>query len=160
MTKERYEKSVDVLLDAYNKGALFHGNCNACAVGNLCGGRMEWSMIIPQTAKNGESICRAERVLKLKRELVIEYRTEGRNSIRHSGLSRLELTTIETAFEMSVIDTDEGRDYWREGENQKQGQFIGLSAVLKVMVGMVEEEVPHKENMERLETVYENVKTT
>lgn len=38
--KELYEKTVDILLDAYNKGTLLHFNCYACAVGNIIAANM------------------------------------------------------------------------------------------------------------------------
>ena len=43
MNLETYNKSVDILLDAYNSGRLFPELCDACAVGNLLGTNF-WAM--------------------------------------------------------------------------------------------------------------------
>lgn len=40
--EEQYYKSVDILLDAYNKGELEHQDCSKCAVGNILG-HGDWS---------------------------------------------------------------------------------------------------------------------
>ena len=46
MTKEVYDNAVNVLLDAYNENELFHGDCHACAVGNLMNGNQEWKLVV------------------------------------------------------------------------------------------------------------------
>lgn len=40
-----YQKTVDLLLDAYNNQTLKHGDCTACAVGNICGNNARWSYL-------------------------------------------------------------------------------------------------------------------
>lgn len=42
---ELYQKTVDLLLDAYNTDQLKHGDCTACAVGNICGGNDNWRFL-------------------------------------------------------------------------------------------------------------------
>lgn len=37
MTKQTYQRGVDILLDAYRNKTLISGNCQTCAVGNLLG---------------------------------------------------------------------------------------------------------------------------
>jgi len=141
MTKEVYDKSVDVLLDAYNKEELFHGDCNACAVGNLMGNSDKWKFITGVTDRVGniwtpEDWCNEAE--------------SGRLLISDSGLGVTELSDIEHAFEMSISND---RSYYTD-KGEKKGQYLGLVAVLDVMKDMVETEVEHEENIEKLETIY------
>ena len=48
--KKLYEKTVNILLDAYNSGKLMHGDCTACAVGNICGNNRLWSYLFVTTS--------------------------------------------------------------------------------------------------------------
>lgn len=48
--KKLYEKTVNTLLDAYNSGKLSHGDCTACAVGNICGNNRLWSYLFVTTS--------------------------------------------------------------------------------------------------------------
>lgn len=47
--KKLYEKTVNILLDAYNGGKLMHGDCTACAVGNICGNNSRWAYLFVTT---------------------------------------------------------------------------------------------------------------
>lgn len=135
MTKEVYQKSVDILLDAYNAGNLFHGKCDACAVGNILGGN-DWVAVIGAFDSGF-----GKRFYDFKEHY---NETEGLKLIDKSGLTKKELMHIEEAFE--TADDEDGE------------QFKGLCAVLDVMKDMVEEDVPHKENIEKLESIHEKVK--
>ena len=151
MTKEIYDKSVDVLLDAYNENKLFHVFCSACAVGNLvaaannyipaqsdefsCGTRPHWADVFSTGGTLGQ-LFRPE-----------QYKGIAKKQIDSTGISLNELMEIEESFESCDYDTN----------NEKRGQYQGLVAVLNVMKDMVEEEVPHIENIERLESIHEKL---
>ena len=47
---ELYNKTTTTLLNAYKNGTLFHGDCSACAVGNICGGNPSWRYVIGSTS--------------------------------------------------------------------------------------------------------------
>ncbi len=61
---------------------------------------------------------------------------------------------------MSLYNTEKGYDYYQDSckGHVKEGKYIGLIAVLDVMKDMVTTEVPHKENTEKLETIYNKFK--
>lgn len=126
MTKEIYEKSVDKLLDAYNNGTLSHGRCGGCAVGNLLG-EYTW----------GHDFLTSDGV-----QIEVDFLSSGERSKLQelyfaNGFTREELMRIEFAFETAI-----SHDYDRLAfKDKKEGQYLGLCAVLKVMESMVEEPV-------------------
>jgi hypothetical protein len=66
-----------------------------------------------------------------------------------------ELAKIEFAFENSIHNTKEGYNFWTDPKNQKQGQFMGLTAVLNVLkeIHETKEEVA-LESQVKLEKIY------
>ena len=74
------------------------------------------------------------------------YEGSAKDKIDSTGIPLTELMAIEKAFE-SVED-----------EEENNGQYKGLCAVLDVMKDMVSEEVAHMDNVERLETIYATIK--
>jgi hypothetical protein len=80
--------------------------------------------------------------------------TEGLRQIAATGLTIDELMEIEIAFERSNWQF---KDEWLEPTTLEEGQYIGLVSVLEAMEKMVEEDVPHEENMDRLKSVYEEL---
>lgn len=122
MTKETYLRSVDVLLDAYNSGTLFHGHCAHCAVGNLLDSSI-WSAEFFTTSDGVQNIY--------------TYIPKLSYLYEEAGFTREELMKIEFAFESSI-----SHNYMHfKLREPKQGQYLGLCAVLKVMAEMVEEPV-------------------
>ncbi len=163
MTKETYEWAVNKLLDAYNERKLFHGVCDACAVGNLFEGNLDWNLLIPVTGIELNNLVGIEPVER-QRSFAKKHRGSFKYSLdfikisekqKQMGISLKELSTIEHTFETSIAKTEEGYDHWIEHE--KEGQYIGLCAVLDVMKDMVKEEVPYKENKEKLTKIYEEL---
>lgn len=140
MTKKVYDNAVNVLLDAYNNETLQHGNPCGCAIGNLV------------ADANGFKIYKRKEDNRVDWEgkdvewfdLFGPNRSETPEQIK-TGLSIDEIIIIEDRFEKS-------RETYPTHQEKKQ-QFNGLCAVLKVMETMVEEEVPHQENMDKLETI-------
>ena len=157
MTKEIYQKSVDILLDSYNAGTLFHSNCSACAVGNLIAANNNIELVKSisrsrqtQTARwsQGKPIWQLVFFTSIEgQDVCMDYYKGGaKTEIDSTGIPLTELMAIEKAFE-SV-----------SGEEENNGQYKGLCAVLDVMKDMVSEEVAHLDNVERLETIYATIK--
>ncbi len=169
MTKETYSKSVDILLDAYNTGKLLHGNCRACACGNLLGGNLIWGYSFCTTEgsqrKPGRSYIDNLIDIDIKKIGVDPTKmTDGEvekyieTLITTNGYTEKELRDIEYAFESSIYDTstdepaEEVYEYYQHVNPQK-GQLIGLTAVLRIMATMVEEEVDTVGDIHKLETI-------
>jgi hypothetical protein len=163
MTKETYLKSIDILLDVYNNGTLFHGSCGHCAVGSLLGTSV-WDHDFMtfwgrQRGERDYAGCNLIEKLgieyedKFTQECKIAARQYLDNLYKEHGFTRDELAKIEYAFESSIYNTPEGYDYYRSRNNIKKGQFIGLTAVLGIMKDMVEEEVPSQNSQNRLEKI-------
>ena len=156
MTKEVYDNAVNVLLDAYNNETLEHENCYACAVGNLVADANNYKLIetddivIKFKWDNDTSPDWANSAMDRvgKKGRLDWYLGESKRQIDSTGMSIEELVKIECAFEGVFVYMDFNRD-----NLSKRNQFNGLCEVLKVMETMVEEEVSHKENMDKLETI-------
>lgn len=132
---ELYYKTIDTLLDAYNSGQLFHGSCSHCAVGNICGGQSEWCWITGITNSLGEHVSFIFANLEVK--------SKSKELVLQSGYTVEELTIIEHSFETAII---KDRCYYT-GEGSKEGQYLGLVAVLKELARIHEE---------RLEKAYQD----
>lgn len=145
------QEAIDKLLDAYNEGVLFHGDCEMCAVGNLLGCR-EWEMFFVTL---GSRQFYDEQGCFLSRSAL----RKAKNAFDESGFTIKELARIEFAFEYSIHNTKEGYDFWIEGKNEKQGQFIGLCAVLDVLQEIEKEReekaVDFELEKEKLESIYQ-----
>ncbi len=169
MTRETYNWAVDLILDAYNEGKLEHGNCSACVLGNILNTDI-WALDFCTNYGNSQSIdqlpltseedfncyCVSKERNTLKNLKTIEEKRSFLNNLYNSkGFTREELMRIEFTFENSIYP-----DYFIL-KNTKEGQFIGLTAVLKLMSTMVEEDIISEEtinsNQERLVKVFEKV---
>lgn len=143
---ELYQKTIDKLLDAYNNGTLEHGNCEMCAVGNICESGGWAALFCTQSSgyqieaqkgkivQNLRPILYGQDIFIVESEQNVLKRARARNVIRKSGYSRKELMKIEFVFETSVSNTKEGYDKLVYlDSHKKMGQFIGLTAVLNVL---------------------------
>lgn len=147
--EELYHKTVDKLLDAYNNEELMHSNCMMCAVGNICDGDNSWSVLFfteyNHRKKESKQIVS---VYNFKEE-----REGGLQTIANSGYTKEELMKIEFAFENSI---SHNYLYYKETAI-KEGQYIGLCAVLDVL-----KEIHEKENItedkQKLTTIYNGFK--
>lgn len=155
--EELYHKTVNVLLDAYNDGELEHGNCSACAVGNICkeAAKMirvhgaSWSALFQTNAKGSQ--------LHLP-EMKIFFQPDGYALVLLIEYNITDLAKIEFAFESSLHKTDEGYEFWTSSVNKKQGQYIGLCGVLDVLKEIHEQlEKVHEVSKARLLTIKELV---
>ena len=118
MIKEQlYNKTVDILVQAYFNDTLIHGNCASCAVGNIVAHNMGytytsdkkfWECSIP----NWYDVFRAYQ----------KYEGKAKKQIDSTGYTWQELAKVEKAFE-SAGKGNSGDDY----------MFNGLMAVIDVL---------------------------
>jgi len=120
-----YQKTVNLLLDAYNNETLKHGNCYACAVGNICRGSYAWGQAFTTSDTGKQHRNYLLPGWKISHKDVVEL-------VESTGYTFDELADIEFAFESSVADTkdDPTRYYFYTTTKPKLGQYIGLCAVL------------------------------
>ncbi len=117
---EIYERSINILREAYRNDVLFHNYCQACAVGNLvkaCGGfpfdYAMWRLVFETNYKTGVQYFNAA-----------HYIGASRVEIDQTGYSPIELARIEYAFETVDI----------KGKiNDDQHMLDGLLAVIDVL---------------------------
>lgn len=151
---ELYQKTINVLLDAYNNGELSHGVCSCCAVGNICKESSNelgisndmWSFLFVTSCDEGfykptKSIFST--CSKIEQALIL---------IKDTGYTVEELTKIEWAFETAI--PIEKREYYTKLKT-KEGQYMGLCAVLEVLKQIHEKE-EIVEAKERLDAIYSN----
>lgn len=145
--KELFTKTVNILVDAYFKNTLKHGDCAACAVGNIIRGNgmqlcmrgddiekyytksVQWLRHIKNTIRKDEE----------PQECDVEIALE---QINITGYSIEELNIIEKAFENPEIFYD-GNDY----------MFNGLMAVVDVLIEIHEGNETEKVTAKELFTV-------
>lgn len=141
--KATFEKTVDILVKAYLNDTLEHGNCTACAVGNIIAEsegtqprklksfgmgefyswenkvRPEWiNVFCTPTARSSQKINESSLFGEAKRQIDV------------TGYSYLELAKIEFAFErgntLGYIQIDDTPE-------KEQAMFNGLMAVVDVL---------------------------
>lgn len=102
---ELYNKTVDILVQAYMNDTLQHGNCHACAVGNLvaanCGYNMGqlglWyrnGLLVVSSWPNVHCVNEDGQYLNF-----CNYTGEAKEQIDATGYSPIETAGIELAFE-------------------------------------------------------------
>lgn len=138
-----YHKTSDVLYQAYFKDELKHGDCSACAVGNICKAagasnqvRMLWKYVFV-TETN---------LFLGQHQWINEDRYSGvpKKVIDATGYTWQELAKIEYAFETAP-----------KGNNDEDWMFNGLVAVLDVLKEIHEvTDEPHQSNLSRFELHY------
>ncbi len=130
---ELYEKTVNLLLDSYTAGKLFHGRCDACALGNILN-TGDWAF---DFCTFPDTLGLSQKSFKRDEEDTLYFN----RLYKGSGYSREELMKIEYAFESSIA-----KDYhlYREVKT-KEGQYLGLCAVLDVLKEIHETETQESE---------------
>lgn len=149
MNREQlYFESVDTLLDAFNNATLEHAVCTRCAVGNLC----EKASL--QTGIKNDAWSHVFMTITKDRQYTYPFNPgteKGLKLIEASGYTQEELMRVEYAFESSI------EHLWNEDwelPNEKEAQFIGLTAVLKVLKEIHEvEQVVSSESQEKLNII-------
>lgn len=123
---ELYKKTVDILFQAYFNDTLKHGDCSACAVGNIClGNGIEriWMGIVG--SKNNAVWGEVFRTNSVKRKQFIfeeNYKGVAKEVIDVTGYKWQELARIEKAFELAD-----------KGSSEEDHMYNGLVAVLDVL---------------------------
>lgn len=162
--QELYHRTVDLLLDAYNECRLKHGQCDACAVGNICGSSYwaarfitmdnEDQMINPSEFRGPvEDFDKLrtypnERWYNPDEKTILALQQRADEVIAASGYSKEELMKIEFAFESSIKDK-------KESANETKRQFIGLCAVLDALKEIHKvDSLEHESSSIRLKNVY------
>lgn len=111
---ELYQKTVDILVKAYFEDTLEHGNCEACAVGNIVNyGKpkktLEWSNVF----------CTSSHIQIVEPR---NYEGTAKDEIDSTGYTWQELSQIEYAFETAP-----------RGNSDDKWMFNGLMAVIDVL---------------------------
>lgn len=119
----RLEKTVDLLIKAYFKGQLQHGNACACAVGNICNGSKSWT-----------TVASVEHYQYLpKNHWGYE---QGKDVISQSKYSLNELLQIEQAFE-GRLNIGFGTKAALNNSNDPDG-WLGLNQVFETLYRLEE----------------------
>lgn len=111
---ELYNRTVDILVQAYFNDTLRHGNCSACAVGNIIkanggfkGFFSNWAEVF-MTVEGQQGICPEN------------YEGDAKSEIDSTGYAWQDLAKIEKSFESAKGIKDEK-------------MFNGLMAVIEVL---------------------------
>jgi hypothetical protein len=150
MNKLTYDDAVNTLLDAYNTGKLQHGECRHCAVGNLLAtdawGKLFLTVFRNERYQTAKYISPEDLDNLSEKELLSLF--------KQKGFTQEELMKIEYAFETALPE-----DWAERGKylycKPKEGQYLGLCAVLEVMKDMVDEEIDSAGDLSRLTAIYE-----
>jgi hypothetical protein len=124
---ELYHKTVDILTAAYFNDTLEHGNCAACAVGNMVAHGMNYKFTRKYGGLNWLEVDAYDETQVARNWFnVIFHRTQPnerqRQEIESTGYDIYELTQIESAFENAD-----------EGDSSDEYMFNGLMAVIDVL---------------------------
>lgn len=122
--KELYQKTVDILVQAYFNDTLEHSDCTACAVGNIVAANIEtctipYSSKLPWRGEWSNVFCTSGCEQDIDPS---EYRGNAKLVIDATGYKWQELAKIEKAFESVRYNEDE--DKW---------MFDGLMAVIDAL---------------------------
>lgn len=119
-TPERFNRAIAALVKAFFDGMLRKGDCTACAVGNICEGRSEWSNVF-MTTSSGRQVLWTEEYTGIAKEL-----------INKTGYHWTELSRLEKAFEHNTRIS--GHDYLFTNQSAiMEYQYNGLMAVVSVL---------------------------
>ncbi len=131
-----YNKTVDILVQAYLNDTLIHGNCFACAVGNMVASNMGFQFVVDNSTNHnphrlgwGEGYFYSSNNIKPTWFDMcgpyggLEYESpKALEQIKSTGYSFEELIRIERAFEVSD-----------RGNSKDEYMFNGLMAVIEVL---------------------------
>lgn len=121
MALQRFYNATDKLVNAFIMGAIRHGSCASCAVGNLCNGNGDW-------------------ILYTEKMNYGRYFESATKAINETGYSPIEIHKVEQAFEdreYSFIDEpDEDKNECRYNRINDADAFKGLCNVFDYMVSI------------------------
>lgn len=125
--EQLYNKTIGILIKAYQEDTLRHGDCKACAVGNICESG-SWSDVFVTTSTN-KDISSTSTGHRIKGDMIQRIRpsfynidTYVKQVIDTTGYTWQELADIEFAFE--TADKGQSDDDW---------MFNGLMDVVDVL---------------------------
>ena len=140
--KELFTKTVNILVDAYFKNTLQHGNCAACAVGNIIACNMGIKFRI-STVCDGFYTWDGLKVSWNKVFVTpFNYEGEAKEQIDSTGYTWQELAKVEFAFETAYV-----------GKSEDDYMFNGLMAVVDVLIEIHEGNETEKVTAKELFTV-------
>ena len=145
--KELFTKTVNILVDAYFKNTLQHGNCAACAVGNIiacnmgikfrisavCDGFYTWDGL--KVSWNKVFVT----PFNHQQHNEFNYEGEAKEQIDSTGYTWQELAKVEFAFETAY-----------EGKSEDDYMFNGLMSVVDVLIEIHEGNETEKETAKEL----------
>lgn len=127
----RFKRAYDLLIKAYFNDELKAGDCNACAVGNICDGNGDWKPLFCTQHNVQVFDCFSDKAVTL---LYNKTREEIKKEIESISMySVKELAQIEYAFETNAKISC----VFYSRYNQSQilaDQFNGLKAVIELMM--------------------------
>jgi hypothetical protein len=155
---ELYKKTCDILYDAYFNDTLEHGNCYACAVGNIIAANMGYSFLTQSNENDADETIWTGRGTKYWdrdnnfNNNPVALIADGsirrgispieEKQIKSTGYNRHELTEIENAFERNI-----------DLLHKDKAMFNGLVAVIEALNEI--HEVQEDNQTERFKRVYE-----
>lgn len=148
--EEQYYKSVDILLDAYNRGTLQHANCDRCAVGNLLG-HGDWI----NSFATGAGINHENIVTKCGSMRNPSWDSDWTNETEYSVS---ELMKIEDAFERDHVNSFIGKseDELHTANRLASYQYEGLCRVLDCLKEIHEVDQPIiDDHKDQFKSIYE-----
>jgi hypothetical protein len=120
---ELFHKTISILVKAYQNDTLEHGNCMACAVGNLVKANLPKARMSLSTGWPTVLVTYGfGQVVSLE-----SYKGSAKKQVDSTGYSVKELALIEYSFEN--VKPDENKDY-----NSDQHQLDGLLAVVDALM--------------------------
>jgi hypothetical protein len=118
---ELFNKTYNTLVTAWLAGKLSHGDCTACAVGNICNGSGEWTHAFCSDKHGQAQYWNAPNFGRYV------FEKESIELIGRTGYTIPELALVEEAFESSIA-----HDFFGLARTSK-GQYLGLTAVMEVL---------------------------
>lgn len=124
MIREKlYNKTVDILVQAYFNDTLKHNDCAMCAVGNIIAGNgirreLDWTKYNSKEVNNRQW----QFVFIGGKHYPSEYKGNAKIAIDATGYTWQELSKIELAFERCEI-----------GGSEENWMFNGLMSVIEVL---------------------------
>src|SRR5689334_8450222 len=145
-----FNHTVNVLVKAYFKGELKHGNCQACAVGNICNDAGAPRFYIADFDNMPTFCCgswkavfvttsEGRQIKSPKHHSDSEWLKAGHEVIAMTGYSVKELAKVEYAFETAP-----------KGQSEDEWMFNGLMAVVDVLAEIHQIDLAAKEEAKLL----------
>lgn len=127
--QELYNRTVDILVNAYFNDTLVHGDCYACAVGNLVAANMGINLfessrkkIYWANAQASWTFVHCCNSIGISNFNIQHYNGEAKEQIDSTGYTPYETAKIEYAFETAP-----------KGKSEDEWMFNGLMAVIDVL---------------------------